>query len=523
MALYIARLLKSGSTAEPLTRERWSELNVILRDLLTRSDRSGRQERKDGFALLRPQESKLHKGTSKSDRRTLTELRDIARISKLFVAGSKSWTLRNLVLAACCSLIALPRRLLTEAAIGDLFIDANGSDDHSRASLFSNVLAVLISEGIKAQHRLNDFAKGLELVPSTAVESIPDLETADLCVRFLDKGMDILYLELDRAVPASSETIEALQHLITFAIQAAPFGDDSGDAGSSSSGGTPSRALQILHGLFKMLLDLSQVDANWSESLASSIPIQESITRAFLLAHSKALRLRQTFPHGSKGKHRSKDQEDDPDDDSNKLRIALFEDVVHLSLALLTNLLIKQHDKARDTLQSLRVSASCWGRRVCASECTCDDRQTALQLLARVFFETRIAAASRDDSSAAYLSNSIATALAQFAVGGSVRLDTCRAALDAELPASNSVIRASGWETLLEAVDEFAVVHEAALYAERERASAGDAEKYEEDEDGDETVTATATKEEDADTSNPVAVEAGQLIKDLAVALRQMA
>ncbi|CBQ68727.1 conserved hypothetical protein [Sporisorium reilianum SRZ2] len=534
VTIYLAKLLRSASSAEPLARERWSQLHTTLRDLLLRSDRVHRQERKDGFALLRLHELKQLKIASKSQRKSLAELRDIARISKLFVAGAKSWTLRNLVLAACCSLIALPRRLLTEAAIQDLLVDTNSPEDRSQASLFGVVLSVLVSDGVKAQQRLVDFAKGLELVTPAALETIPDLETVDLCIRFLDRGMDILYLELDQAVPASNDTLDALQHLVSFTIQAAPFGipsSASDDVQATRDRSTGTRALQVLHGIFKTLLDLSQVDANWSESLASSQPLQLSVMRAFSLSYRSALQIRQATAQTnvSRGKNGHFASDEAP-----KLDVALFDDVVHLSLALLTNLLIKQHDKARDTLQQLNLDLACWRRRACTTECTCDTGLPALQLLARVFFETRLAAASHDDSHAAYLSNSIATAIAQFAVGGPARLDTCRSALDAELPSSKSkagvpsVIKQDGFATLLDAVDEFAVVHEAALHAERARAAealsaVADMDAAAQRADGDEAEAVAHPVDGGADsTTHSVAAEAGQLIKDLATALRQM-
>ena len=532
VAMYVAKLLKIPSTAEPLTRERWSQLYDTLGELLARANRNSRHERKDGFALLRLHELKQHKIASKSDRKTLEELRAIARISKLFVTESKSWTLRNLALAASCSLIALPRRLLSETAINDLLVDASGTEH--RPSLFDAVLHVIVAEGDKAQQRLADFAKGLELVSPAAVEAIPDLDTVDVCIRFLDKGMDILYLELDQNVPASNETLEALQYLVSFAVQAAPFGtsssSDSADSPQTSS--SASRALQALHGLFKTLLDLSQVDANWSESLASSQHLQASVLRALLLSYRKAVQVRQLTASTDEPK-RSKSRTQEPEhigiESAQKVDVTQFDDVVHLSLALLTNLLIKQLDKARDSLEAVQLEATCWGRRNCSTHCTCEDRLPALRLLARLFFETRVAAARQDDSNAAYLSNSIATALAQFAVGGPTRLASCRAALDAELPSSTStgdsfnVIKEHGFQTLLDAVDEFAVVHEAALNAERIRAA-----EAEEDTEadlqgvGDEKEEAEEA-EELGNNSNPMAVEAGQLIKDLALALRQMA
>ncbi|KAJ1024727.1 hypothetical protein NDA16_002767 [Ustilago loliicola] len=67
VAVYIAKLLKSPSSAEPLARERWSELFATLRELLLRAVRAQRQDRKDGFALLRLHELKQHKIASKSD------------------------------------------------------------------------------------------------------------------------------------------------------------------------------------------------------------------------------------------------------------------------------------------------------------------------------------------------------------------------------------------------------------------------------------------------------------------------
>lgn len=537
VTIYLAKLLRSASSAEPLTRERWSQLFSTLRDLLMRSDRVHRQERKDGFALLRLHELKQLKIASKSERRTLAELRDLARISKLFVSGAKSWSLRNLVLATACSLIGLPRRLLTEAAIHDLLVDANRPEDRSQASLFSTVLGVLVSDGVKAQQRLVDFAKGLELVTPAAIETVPDLETVDLCIRFLDRGMDILYLELDQAVPASNETLDALRHLVSFAIQAAPFADrpiDDGPAARDRGTGTP--ALQVLHGIFKTLLDLSQVDANWSESLASSQSFQLSVMRAFSLSYRSASQVRQATSQTDGARRsisKSEDTEHVASEEAQTLDVALFDDVVHLSLALLTNLLIKQLDKARDTLQQLRLDPTCWRRRACTAECTCDSSLPALQLLARVFFETRVAAASHDDSHAAYLSNSIATAIAQFAVGGPARLDTCRAALDAELPATKSktgvqsVIKQDGFATLLDAVEEFAVVHEAALHADRARAaqalSDADMDTARQEIDGENVEAAQSAEDVQPDTgTNSVAAEAGQLIKDLATSLRQM-
>ncbi|SNX86338.1 uncharacterized protein MEPE_05047 [Melanopsichium pennsylvanicum] len=529
IAVYVAKLLKTASSAEALARERWSDLHATLRELLARASRASRH-RKDGFALLRLHELKQHKITTRSDRKILDELQAIARISKLFVSGAKSWTLRNLVLAACCSLIILPRRLLTETAINDLLVGEDGAED--RTCLFTSVLNVLISEGDKAQKRLTDFAKGLALVSAAVVEAIPDLETVDICIRFLDKGMDALYLELDQAVPASNETLNALQHLISFAIQAAPFGARSPaeDADFGHTGASPTRALQVLCALFKTLLDLSQVDANWSESLASSRPLQASIMRAFLLSHRSAVRLRQkTVTINSSKRSKAKSQGLKSDSDSTwKLDVALFNDVVHLSLAVLTNLLIKQLDKARDILESVQLEPGCWGRRSCLISCTCEDRLYALRLLARLFFETRIAAASDDDSDAAYLSNSIATAIAQYAVGGPARLKACRAVLDVELPSSESkgsggvtVIKADGFETLLDAVEEFAVVHEAALNAGRLRAVEAVVGQDQMLDDGEETKL--VKDEDEGDSSNPVAMEAGQLIKDLAVTLRQMA
>ena len=528
LAVYVAKLLKAASSADVLTRERWSELYATLHELLVRADRTQRQERKDGLALLRLHELKQHKIASRSDRKAFDELRAIARISKLFVSGARSWTLRNLVLAACCSLIALPRRLLSEAAINDLLVASGDTVDRPRPSLFTTVLNVMISEGGKAHQRLIDFAKGLELVSPAAVESIPDLETVDVCIRFLDKGMDLLYLELDQAVPASSETLDALQHLTSFAIQAARFGTQpsADDAETGRTGASPTRALQVLHGLFKTMLDLSQVDANWSETLATSQPLQASILRAFLLSHQSAVHLGRSAATANGSKRGSARTREDLGQEANdgSPAVALFDDVVHLSLALLTNLLIKQLDKARDTLQSVQLEPTCWGRRSCALACECESQLPALQLLARVFFETRIAAASDDDSNAAYLSNSIATALAQFAVGGPARLASCRAALDAELPRSHSkknggvkVIKQDGFATLLDAVEEFAVVHEAALNAERIRA----AQVGPDSQEGEEVDV--VPQETEADSSNPVAVEAGQLIKDLALALRQMA
>ncbi|SPO28814.1 uncharacterized protein UTRI_05127_B [Ustilago trichophora] len=519
IALYVAKLLKTASSAEALTRERWSELYETIGELLVRADRPQRQERKDGFALLRLHELKQHQIASRSDRKTLDELRSIARISKLFMASSKSWTLRNLVLAACCSLIVLPRRLLTEAAISDLLIGGSGTEEDSHHSLFATVLNIVVSEGDKAQQRLVDFGKGLELVTPAAVEAIPDLETVDVCIRFLDKGMDILYMELDQAVPAGSETLDALQRLISFAIQAAPFGAKltTDDAGTRQTGASPTRALQVLHGLFKTLLDLSQVDANWSESLASSQPLHISIMRAFLLSHRSATQLRQTasVTNGtkrSKGKAQEADHDNVSDSDGlHKSDAAHFDDVIHLSLALLTNLLIKQLDKARDTLSSIRLDPLCWQRRNCALSCHCPDHLSALQLLSRVFFETRTTAANEDDSNAAYLSNSIATAIAQFAVGGPERLAACRVALDAEQGGQGG-----GLQTLLDAVEEFAVIHQAALSS-----SSSDRLKSAEiqvDEEREEELPGYS-----GSNGNPVAMEAGQLIKDLALTLRQMA
>ncbi|TKY89051.1 hypothetical protein EX895_001582 [Sporisorium graminicola] len=526
--IYLAKLLRSASSAEPLARERWLQLYTTLRDLLMRSDRVNRHDRKDGFALLRLHNLKVLKIASKSERRNLAELRDVARISKLFLAGSKSWTLRNLVLAACCSLVDLPRRLLTEAAIRDLLVDARSPEDRSQASpLFQTVLSVLVSDGVKASQRLVDFAKGLELLAPAAVEIIPDLDTVDLCIRFLDRGMDILYLELDQAVPASNEILDALQHLASFAIQAAPLGLGTEDSRAVRDRRTGRRALQVLHGIFKTLLDLSQVDANWSESLASSQSLQLSVMRAFSLSYRSASSVRQATSQSDGFRRKNGNA---VSDETRKLDAALFDDVVHLSLALLTNLLIKQLDKARDTLQQLRLDPTCWRRRACTTSCTCDTSLPALQLLARVFFETRIAAASHDDSHAAYLSNSIATAIAQFAMGGSARLDTCRAALDAELPSSKSkagvlaVIKEDGFTTLLDAVEEFAVVHEAALHAERARA----AHSIDAGMDiatkqiaGAEAVLEPVDGQGDSNPTS-VAAEAGQLIKDLASSLRQM-
>lgn len=495
LAVYIAKLLKSPSSAEPLARERWSELFTTLRELLLQADRAQRQDRKDGFALLRLHELKQHKISSKSDRRTLGELRAIARISKLFVADSQSWTLRNLVLASCCSLIALPRRILTDAAIRDLLVDdGDVADDGFHLSLFTTVLNVLVAEGVKAQQRLIDFSKGLELVTPTAVEAVPDLETVDICIRFLDKGMDILYLELDQAVPASNETLDALRHLISFAIQAAPFASptSSEEHASSKNTASASRALQVLHALFKTLLDLSQVDANWSESLADSLPLQTSIVRAFLLSHRSATVHRSSIKTFS------------------TVDVAPFDDVQHLTLALLTNLLIKQLSKASATLQSILIDPSCHSRRSCGIACNCDTRQPALALLARVFFETRHQAAKEDDSSAAYLSNSIATALAQYAVGGKESLELCRKMLEGGSGKK-------GLEELVEAVEEFALVHEAALQATR-------VEHEEEEKIGgdDEEAKEEGVEMEAEVNGNPVAAEAGQLIKDLALRLREM-
>ncbi|SPO27984.1 uncharacterized protein UTRI_05127 [Ustilago trichophora] len=524
IALYVAKLLKTASSAEALMRERWSELFHTLRELLVRAGRHQRQERKDGFALLRLHELKQHKIASRSDCKTLNELRSTARISKLFMAGSKSWTLRNLVLAACCSLIVLPRRLLTEAAISDLLIGESGAEDHSPDSLFITVLNIVVSEGGKAQQRLIDFGKGLELVTSAAVEAIPDLETVDVCIRFLDKGMDILYMELDQAVPASSETLEALQHLISFAIQAAPFGARTtmDDAGTHQTGASPTRALQVLHGLFKTLLDLSQVDANWSESLAFSQPLQTSIMRAFLLSHRSATQHRHT-PSVTNGIKRGKNkaQEAARDiinvlDGSHEPDAAHFDDVIHLSLALLTNLLIKQLDKARDTLESIRLDPLCWQRRNCALSCACPDRPSALQLLSRVFFETRLTAINEDDSNSAYLSNSIATAIAQFAVGGPDRLAVCKVALDAEQDEQG--VQGGGFQTLLDAVEEFAVIHQAALSSTSSASDRLESAEMQVDQEKEEE-----SQGDSGSNGNPVAMEAGQLIKDLALTLGQMA
>ncbi|CCF50650.1 uncharacterized protein UHO2_07240 [Ustilago hordei] len=496
VAVYIAKLLKSPSSAEPLTRERCCELFTTLREVLLRADRSERQSRKDGFALLRLHELKQHKIASKSDRRTLGELRAIARISKLFVAGAQSWTLRNLVLAACCSLIALPRRILSDAAIKDLLVDDDTADDGFHPSLFTTVLNVLVAEGAKAQQRLVDFSKGLQLVTPTAVEAVPDLETVDVCIRFLDKGMDILYLELDQAVPASNETLDALQNLISFAVQAAPFGSPPQDVPSQKLTAWSTRALQVLHALFKTLLDLSQVDANWSESLANSLPLGTLIIRAFLLSHRCATSHRQT---------------------STSLNAGLFDDVQHLTLALLTNLLIKQQIKASNTLQSIQIDPSCWGRRTCTPiSCNCTSRSPALATLARVLFETRNAAREHDDSNAAYLSNSIATALAQFAVGGKESLELCRRVLD-EQRQEKGGSGLGGLRELVDAVEEFALVHQAALVAgqsEATREADGLDEEREEE---------AAVKQEGEGGQNAVAEEAGQLIKDLALRLRELA
>ncbi|SAM83886.1 uncharacterized protein UBRO_06189 [Ustilago bromivora] len=495
VAVYIAKLLKSPSSAEPLTRERCCELFTTLREVLLRADRSERQSRKDGFALLRLHELKQHKIASKSDRRTLGELRAIARISKLFVAGAQSWTLRNLVLAACCSLIALPRRILSDAAIKDLLVNDDTADDGSHPSLFTTVLNVLVAEGAKAQQRLIDFSKGLQLVTPTAVEAVPDLETVDVCIRFLDKGMDILYLELDQAVPASNETLDALQNLISFAVQAAPFGSPPQDVTSQKLTAWSTRALQVLHALFKTLLDLSQVDANWSESLANSLPLETSIIRAFLLSHRCATSHRQT---------------------STSLKAGLFDDVQHLTLALLTRLLIKQQIKASNTLQSIQIDPSCWGRRTCTPiSCNCTSRSPALATLARVFFETRNAAREQDDSNAAYLSNSIATALAQFAVGGKESLELCRRVLDEEREEKGGS-GLGGLRELVDAVEEFALVHQAALVAGRSEATR--------EADGlDEEREEEAAVKEGEGGRNAVAEEAGQLIKDLALRLRELA
>ncbi len=521
LAVYAAKLLKTASYVEPLMRERSAQLHRTLANMLLRAGRASRSDRKDGFALLRLHELKQHKIASRSDRKALDELRAISRISKLFVAGGTSWTVRNLVIAACCSLIALPRRLWTEDTLNGLFAAEEGVESVAPSSLFHSVLETLVSEGNKAQQRLVDFAKGLELVAPTAVEAIPDLETVDVAIRFLDKAMDMLYLELDRNLPASDETLGALQHLVAFAIEAAPLDTLSNTgkavdrgAGSGYVRSIETRALQVLHVLFKMLLDLSQVDANWSESLASSAILQASIVRAFLLGHQSASRLR-----GS---------DKDSDDDSKRSPdVALFDDVVHLSLALLTNLLIKQLDKARDALEAVRLVPTCWRRRSCAAAdaCSCEGRLPALQLLARVFFETRIAAASRDDSNAAYLSNSIATAIAQFGVGGAERLEACRTALAAELPSAHSTpsgvaaIGEDGLQTLLDAVDEFAVVHQAALDAGRVR---GDEEAAGSEDGEDGAGTDEAAQVAGQDGANPVAAEAGQLIKELAQTLRHM-
>lgn len=479
MGVYLGKMVKTASSAEALMRERSRELQTTLRGLLIRANRAKSTERKDGWALLRLHELGLGKIASRSDRKTLSELRGIARTSKLFVAGAKSWTLRNLVLASCCSLIVLPRRLLGDAAITDLLIDSS-AEDGGQESLFATVLNVLILEGAEAQQRVMDFSKGLELITREAVEAVPDLETLDVALRFLDKAMDVLYLELDQAVPATGETLEAMQNLICFAIQASPF-----DLNSEQGGGV--RALQVLHSLLKTLLDLSQVDPNWSKSLASSQVLQMSVVRAFLLSHSSASQLR-TDPEAG-------------------LDVGLFDDVLHLSLALLTNLLIKQGEKARDTLELVELSPTCWGRRSCTLGCGCEEKLPALQLLARVFFETRHRAAE-GEGEAGYLSNSVATALAQFAVGGNERLERIRKALEKELPKGER----DGLEVLLGAVEEFALVHEAALVS---------AEKGEKEGAG-ETEDEEVERGQIGDVSNPIAREAGELIRELGVRLGGM-
>ncbi len=175
-------------------------------------------------------------------------------------------------------------------------------------------------------------------------------------------------------------------------------------------------------------------------------------------------------------------------------------------------------------MQSIQIDASCWARRGCVFDCVCDEKLPALRLLSRLFFETRIAAAKDDDSNAAYLSNSIATANRTVRSRRTETLAILQDALDVELPSSDlgGVIRGDGFQTLLEAVEEFAVVHEAALTAERVRAE--QPENGNEDAEGEDKDAEMAGAEAEADTSNhPVAMEAGQLIKDLAIALRQMA
>ncbi|KAN0061871.1 hypothetical protein ACQY0O_005865 [Thecaphora frezii] len=527
LTMFLAKVMKRASTAEPLLRERRREMLECVSSMLSRASKSG-EDRRDGLVRIRLAETTMAKPLPRSERSALQELRSTAILSGLFLSGSIHPSLKNMILATLCSISTLHKKVASDA-MEQMVLPEVGMEE--MPTLFGIVMRTYMREGRKSKQRMVDFSKGLELLTHNPFDTWPDLDCAELCIRFIDRCMEMLYVQCASSVAFDVDMLDATVEVLRVSLEVAPLAPGSAAAASGSASddskegkATAERALQLISGVIKLVLDLTQIDADWALGFASSAELVAMLVRTMFLAESAAARR----PGG--GSSSSSPTKRKPDhfkaapptasleasDKHVQKTSALLDDLLHLSLAALTNLLIKQGGTTRTTLLRLRLHPLCWQRRACGVRCGCDEADRALPLLCALLFRTQRAAAAEGDRDRAYLSNSLATAIAQFAVGGATFLEATQRDADDEYAklAAGEEVQGRGFTVLLDAVEKFATDMQTDAAGGGEQRSAGEVEGGE----GREVV-----ENEEREEANGAVREAGALIKELAGELRSLA
>ena len=514
LMVFVGKLVKIPAMADPLLRERAPQLIECLMRLLLRLCHPEDQHRQDGLSLLRKTELGFPKALTRGDRSPLRELRSIAALSGLFLSGSVLPSLRNLIIANLCAIASLPRRIGAQA-ITRTFNREHEPDQSP--SLIDICLQVFSTCGSNATQRLERFARGLDLSSLKPIESWPDLDSVDLCIRLLNQCMETLYIDLESAVPLTPEAKDSVIALFRFSMQAAPFDStNSAVERTREERMVSDRSLELLYGLTKWLLDLTQVDASWSRSLATSAPFLQTLLQVMFLAEcsagpeARALNCKSKAPT-SKAPLK---EEEEPTETSQKDAVSFLDDIVHLSLAVLTNLLIKQGDETRVTLLDLRLQPACWRNRSCAYSCECDGQISALTSLVRLFAHKKQTASQKEDANDAYLASSLATAIAQFAIGGETFLRSVQLEANSGTVTQQTDTKGQAetdlFSEIVDAVEEFADLHVVALRSQSQLDS---------DVTGSQIVMAPNLG---LDTRLAGAEESGAIIRDVAVELRRL-
>ncbi|PWN50614.1 hypothetical protein IE53DRAFT_379611 [Violaceomyces palustris] len=437
MAVFVARLCRNQNFADALLRERSKDVLSCIAFLLERAFHEEELFRKDGFRRLK---LLVGKKRLRGNEKLLTEsLQKAAGSCSLFLNRPTSMTTGNLVLGSVCSLANFHprpdldvRSMLARAPVGR----------HDK-TLLSLVVNICNKETVKIKERMESYEKGLDLMPPTVSDLCPDIDTLDMCVRLLGLTFrDIPTLESDlEQISTQILSIGNFCFVIVSEPERAPESDI-----------RASRALEILVGLSKLLLDLTGYSQSWCSAFLRKDDHCIFAGRLLSKATSKVLQ--------SKNPNRS------PLTSEEAEGTALEVDTSQLLLGFLGNLLTKADGEATLMLEKVTIGHVCKKRRS-IDDCSCKSHCNLIHLVTEIFLSSKKEAVDHGDGLAACLAGSAALVLAHYGSSSISRLRSLAetlASADAKNPSNRAhdlpSSRRQNAMQVIESIEDFASLHE---------------------------------------------------------------